>query len=135
LPQGFCRVLFVDERQVCRQAGIWLRRCLPTRYIRARQRRSRWVRSADRQAKTSDHNGYGESQRPPTCISHSVRIRNEETPRERDRDYRVPATNRKKDGQSDRTVIACMDDGVMPMNVLNVMITISKHRKQWSNPR
>jgi hypothetical protein len=32
-------------------------------------------------------------------------------------------------------VIACMDDGVMPMNVLNVMITISKHRKQWSNPR
>jgi hypothetical protein len=35
-----------------------------------------------------------------------------------------------KDGQSDRTVIACMDDGVMPMNGLNVMITISKHWEQ-----
>ncbi len=34
-----------------------------------------------------------------------------------------------------RTVIACMGDGAMQMNGLNVMITISKYRKQWSNPR
>ncbi|MEO9188901.1 MAG: thiamine pyrophosphate-requiring protein [Acetobacteraceae bacterium] len=33
-----------------------------------------------------------------------------------------------------RTVIACMGDGAMQMNGLNVMITISKYWKQWSNP-
>ena len=35
----------------------------------------------------------------------------------------------------DRTVIACMGDGAMQMNGLNVMITISKYWRQWSNPR
>jgi pyruvate dehydrogenase (quinone) len=35
----------------------------------------------------------------------------------------------------DRTVIACMGDGAMQMNGLNVMITISKYWKAWSNPR
>ena len=35
----------------------------------------------------------------------------------------------------DRTVIACMGDGAMQMNGLNVMITISKYWKMWSNPR
>ena len=35
----------------------------------------------------------------------------------------------------DRTVIACMGDGAMQMNGLNVMITISKYWKRWSNPR
>ncbi len=35
----------------------------------------------------------------------------------------------------DRTVIACMGDGAMQMNGLNVMITISKYWKQWSNPK
>jgi len=35
----------------------------------------------------------------------------------------------------DRTVIACMGDGAMQMNGLNVLITISKYWKQWSNPR
>ena len=35
----------------------------------------------------------------------------------------------------DRTVIACMGDGAMQMNGLNVMITISKYWKHWSNPR
>ena len=35
----------------------------------------------------------------------------------------------------DRTVIACMGDGAMQMNGINVMITISKYWKQWSNPR
>lgn len=35
----------------------------------------------------------------------------------------------------DRTVIACMGDGAMQMNGLNVMITISKYWQQWSNPR
>ena len=35
----------------------------------------------------------------------------------------------------DRTVIACMGDGAMQMNGLNVMITISKYWKGWSNPR
>lgn len=35
----------------------------------------------------------------------------------------------------DRIVIACMGDGAMQMNGLNVMITISKYWKQWSNPR
>ena len=35
----------------------------------------------------------------------------------------------------DRTVIACMGDGAMQMNGLNVMITISKYWKQWSSPR
>ena len=34
----------------------------------------------------------------------------------------------------DRTVIACMGDGAMQMNGLNVMITISKYWKQWSEP-
>ena len=34
----------------------------------------------------------------------------------------------------DRTVIACMGDGVMQMNGLNVMITISKYWRKWSNP-
>ena len=34
----------------------------------------------------------------------------------------------------DCTVIACMGDGAMQMNGLNVMITISKYWKQWSNP-
>jgi len=34
----------------------------------------------------------------------------------------------------DRTVIACMGDGAMQMNGLNVLITISKYWKQWSNP-
>ena len=34
----------------------------------------------------------------------------------------------------DRTVIACMGDGAMQMNGLNVMITVSKYWKQWSNP-
>ena len=32
----------------------------------------------------------------------------------------------------DRTVIACMGDGAMQMNGLNVMITISKYWKRWS---
>ncbi|WP_158668234.1 thiamine pyrophosphate-requiring protein [Bradyrhizobium guangdongense] len=35
----------------------------------------------------------------------------------------------------DRTVIACMGDGAMQMNGLNVLITISKYWKTWSNPR
>ena len=35
----------------------------------------------------------------------------------------------------DRTVIACMGDGAMQMNGINVMITISKYWKQWSNPQ
>lgn len=35
----------------------------------------------------------------------------------------------------DRTVIACMGDGAMQMNGLNVMITISKYWRRWSNPR
>jgi pyruvate dehydrogenase (quinone) len=35
----------------------------------------------------------------------------------------------------DRTVIACMGDGAMQMNGLNVLITISKYWKNWSNPR
>jgi pyruvate dehydrogenase (quinone) len=35
----------------------------------------------------------------------------------------------------DRTVIACMGDGAMQMNGMNVMITIAKYWKQWSNPR
>jgi pyruvate dehydrogenase (quinone) len=35
----------------------------------------------------------------------------------------------------ERTVIACMGDGAMQMNGLNVMITISKYWKRWSNPR
>jgi len=35
----------------------------------------------------------------------------------------------------DRTVIACMGDGAMQMNGINVMITISKYWKKWSNPR
>ena len=34
----------------------------------------------------------------------------------------------------DRTVIACMGDGAMQMNGLNVMITIGKYWKQWANP-
>lgn len=34
----------------------------------------------------------------------------------------------------ERTVIACMGDGAMQMNGLNVMITISKYWEQWSNP-
>jgi len=34
----------------------------------------------------------------------------------------------------ERTVIACMGDGAMQMNGLNVMITISKYWKSWSNP-
>ena len=34
----------------------------------------------------------------------------------------------------ERTVIACMGDGAMQMNGLNVMITISKYWKQWPNP-
>jgi pyruvate dehydrogenase (quinone) len=35
----------------------------------------------------------------------------------------------------DRTVIACMGDGAMQMNGINVMITIAKYWRQWSNPR
>ena len=35
----------------------------------------------------------------------------------------------------DRVVIACMGDGAMQMNGLNVMITISKYWRQWSDPR
>jgi pyruvate dehydrogenase (quinone) len=35
----------------------------------------------------------------------------------------------------ERTVIACMGDGAMQMNGINVMITISKYWKTWSNPR
>lgn len=35
----------------------------------------------------------------------------------------------------DRTVIACMGDGAMQMNGLNVLITISKYWQTWSNPR
>jgi pyruvate dehydrogenase (quinone) len=35
----------------------------------------------------------------------------------------------------ERTVIACMGDGAMQMNGLNVMITIAKYWRQWSNPR
>jgi pyruvate dehydrogenase (quinone) len=35
----------------------------------------------------------------------------------------------------DRTVIACMGDGAMQMNGLNVMITASKYWRKWSNPR
>ena len=35
----------------------------------------------------------------------------------------------------ERTVIACMGDGAMQMNGLNVMITISKYWRQWSNPQ
>ncbi|WP_367161263.1 thiamine pyrophosphate-requiring protein (plasmid) [Kozakia baliensis] len=35
----------------------------------------------------------------------------------------------------ERTVIACVGDGAMQMNGLNVMITISKYWKEWSNPK
>ena len=35
----------------------------------------------------------------------------------------------------ERTVIAFIGDGAMQMNGLNVMITVSKYWKQWSNPR
>ncbi|WP_428396126.1 thiamine pyrophosphate-requiring protein [Lichenicoccus sp.] len=35
----------------------------------------------------------------------------------------------------DRTVIACMGDGAMQMNGINVMITIGKYWKTWSNPK
>jgi pyruvate dehydrogenase (quinone) len=35
----------------------------------------------------------------------------------------------------ERTVIACMGDGAMQMNGLNVMITISKYWRRWSNPK
>jgi pyruvate dehydrogenase (quinone) len=35
----------------------------------------------------------------------------------------------------DRTVIACMGDGAMQMNGLNVLITISKYWQTWPNPR
>jgi pyruvate dehydrogenase (quinone) len=35
----------------------------------------------------------------------------------------------------DRTVIACMGDGAMQMNGINVMMTIAKYWEQWSNPR
>lgn len=35
----------------------------------------------------------------------------------------------------ERTVIACMGDGAMQMNGMNVMITISKYWREWSNPR
>jgi pyruvate dehydrogenase (quinone) len=35
----------------------------------------------------------------------------------------------------ERVVIAFIGDGAMQMNGLNVMITISKYWKQWSNPR
>ena len=34
----------------------------------------------------------------------------------------------------ERTVIACMGDGAMQMNGINVLITISKYWRQWSNP-
>jgi pyruvate dehydrogenase (quinone) len=34
----------------------------------------------------------------------------------------------------DRTVIAFIGDGAMQMNGLNVMITISKYWREWSNP-
>ena len=34
----------------------------------------------------------------------------------------------------ERTVIACMGDGAMQMNGLNVMITVSKYWKRWSSP-
>ncbi|MGJ5135270.1 thiamine pyrophosphate-requiring protein [Bradyrhizobium oligotrophicum] len=35
----------------------------------------------------------------------------------------------------ERTVIACMGDGAMQMNGINVMITIGKYWREWSNPR
>ena len=35
----------------------------------------------------------------------------------------------------DRVVLAFIGDGAMQMNGLNVMITISKYWKQWSNPK
>jgi pyruvate dehydrogenase (quinone) len=35
----------------------------------------------------------------------------------------------------DRVVIAFIGDGAMQMNGLNVMITISKYWKEWSNPK
>jgi pyruvate dehydrogenase (quinone) len=35
----------------------------------------------------------------------------------------------------DRTVIACMGDGAMQMNGINVMITIGKYWRHWPNPR
>jgi len=35
----------------------------------------------------------------------------------------------------ERTVIACMGDGAMQMNGINVMITISKYWRRWSNPK
>jgi pyruvate dehydrogenase (quinone) len=34
----------------------------------------------------------------------------------------------------ERTVIACMGDGAMQMNGINVLITIAKYWRQWSNP-
>jgi pyruvate dehydrogenase (quinone) len=34
----------------------------------------------------------------------------------------------------ERTVIACMGDGAMQMNGINVLITIGKYWRQWSNP-
>ena len=34
----------------------------------------------------------------------------------------------------ERTAIACMGDGAMQMNGLNVMITIGKYWRRWSNP-
>ena len=44
----------------------------------------------------------------------------------------MPAVTRP--GFPDRTVIACMGDGAMQMNGLNVMITIGKYWRKWSNP-
>jgi pyruvate dehydrogenase (quinone) len=35
----------------------------------------------------------------------------------------------------ERTVIACMGDGAMQMNGINVMITIAKYWRAWSDPR
>ena len=34
----------------------------------------------------------------------------------------------------DRTVIACMGDGAMQMNGINVLITVSKYWKEWATP-
>ncbi len=34
----------------------------------------------------------------------------------------------------DRTVIACMGDGAMQMNGMNVLITVSKYWREWQTP-
>ncbi len=46
----------------------------------------------------------------------------------------VPYAIAAKFAHPDRPVVALVGDGAMQMNGLNVMITISKYWRQWSNP-